>query len=25
MDVLGNKEARIWVSMIKAMVPEKSL
>ncbi|MEM5522166.1 acyl-CoA dehydrogenase family protein [Sulfitobacter sp. AS59] len=23
MDVLGNKEARIWVSMIKAMVPEK--
>ena len=23
MDVLGNKEARIWVSMIKAKVPEK--
>ncbi|MCR9126462.1 MAG: acyl-CoA dehydrogenase family protein [Rhodobacteraceae bacterium] len=23
MDLLGNKEARIWVSMIKAMVPEK--
>jgi acyl-CoA dehydrogenase len=23
MDTLGNKEARIWVSMIKAMVPEK--
>jgi acyl-CoA dehydrogenase len=23
MDVLGNKEARIWVSMAKAMVPEK--
>ncbi len=23
MDVLGNKEARVWVSMIKAMVPEK--
>lgn len=23
MDVLGNKEARIWVSMVKAMVPEK--
>ncbi|WP_417679809.1 acyl-CoA dehydrogenase family protein [Pseudodonghicola sp.] len=23
MDVLGNKEARIWVSKIKAMVPEK--
>ncbi|MDA0961468.1 MAG: acyl-CoA dehydrogenase family protein [Proteobacteria bacterium] len=23
MDVLGNKDARIWVSMIKAMVPEK--
>src|SRR5699024_5551519 len=22
-DTLGNKEARIWVSMIKAMVPEK--
>ena len=24
MDVLGNKEARVWVSMIKAMVPEKA-
>ncbi|WP_372886148.1 acyl-CoA dehydrogenase family protein [Shimia sp.] len=24
MDVLGNKEARIWVSMIKALVPEKA-
>ncbi len=24
MDVLGNKEARIWVSMVKAMVPEKT-
>ena len=23
MDVMGNKEARIWVSMAKAMVPEK--
>ncbi|WP_240453902.1 acyl-CoA dehydrogenase family protein [Chachezhania antarctica] len=23
MDVMGNKEARIWVSAIKAMVPEK--
>ena len=23
MDVLGNKEARIWVSMIKALVPER--
>ena len=23
MDVLGNKEARIWVSAIKALVPEK--
>ena len=23
MDVLGNKEARVWVSMAKAMVPEK--
>jgi len=23
MDTLGNKEARIWVSMIKAMVPER--
>ena len=23
MDVMGNKEARIWVSMIKAMVPER--
>ena len=24
MDLLGNKEARIWVSAIKAMVPEKA-
>ena len=24
MDVMGNKEARIWVSMVKAMVPEKA-
>ncbi|WGS19250.1 MULTISPECIES: acyl-CoA dehydrogenase family protein [unclassified Bradyrhizobium] len=24
MDVLGNKDARIWVSMIKAMVPERA-
>ena len=24
MDVLGNKEARTWVSMVKAMVPEKT-
>ena len=24
MDVLGNKEARVWVSMVKAMVPEKA-
>ncbi|MEX0286136.1 MAG: acyl-CoA dehydrogenase family protein [Paracoccaceae bacterium] len=24
MDTMGNKEARIWVSMIKAMVPEKA-
>lgn len=24
MDSMGNKEARIWVSMIKAMVPEKA-
>ncbi|NYG45325.1 acyl-CoA dehydrogenase [Bradyrhizobium sp. IAR9] len=24
MDVLGNKEARVWVSMIKAMVPERA-
>lgn len=24
MDTLGNKEARIWVSMIKAMVPERA-
>src|SRR5512147_1352857 len=24
MDVLGNKEARIWVSMVKAMVPERT-
>ena len=23
MDVLGNKEARIWISMVKAMVPER--
>ena len=23
MDVLGNREARIWVSMVKAMVPER--
>ncbi|MBR2815529.1 MAG: acyl-CoA dehydrogenase family protein [Reyranella sp.] len=23
MDVLGNREARVWVSMVKAMVPEK--
>ena len=23
MDVLGNKEARTWISMVKAMVPEK--
>lgn len=23
MDVLGNAEARVWVSMVKAMVPEK--
>lgn len=23
MDVLGNKEARVWVSMVKAMVPDK--
>ncbi|MEO9969467.1 MAG: acyl-CoA dehydrogenase family protein [Hyphomonadaceae bacterium] len=23
MDMLGNKEARVWVSMIKAMVPER--
>ena len=23
MDVLGNKEARVWISMVKAMVPEK--
>ena len=22
MDVLGNREARVWVSMVKAMVPE---
>jgi acyl-CoA dehydrogenase len=22
MDVLGNKEARVWISMVKAMVPE---
>ena len=24
MDVLGNREARIWVSMVKAMVPERT-
>jgi acyl-CoA dehydrogenase len=24
MDVLGNREARIWVSMVKAMVPERA-
>ncbi|MAP94744.1 MAG: acyl-CoA dehydrogenase [Ponticaulis sp.] len=24
MDVLGNKEARVWISMVKAMVPEKA-
>jgi len=24
MDVLGNREARVWVSMIKAMVPERT-
>ena len=24
MDVLGNKQARIWVSMVKAMVPERA-
>ena len=24
MDVLGNKEARTWVSMVKAMVPERT-
>ncbi|NBC21741.1 MAG: acyl-CoA dehydrogenase [Alphaproteobacteria bacterium] len=23
MDVLGNREARVWISMVKAMVPEK--
>ena len=23
MDVLGNREARVWVSAVKAMVPEK--
>ena len=23
MDVLGNQEARIWVHMVKAMVPER--
>jgi acyl-CoA dehydrogenase len=23
MDVLGNKEARVWISMAKAMVPER--
>ena len=25
MDVLGNKEARVYVSAVKAMVPEKSV
>ncbi len=24
MDVLGNREARVWVSMAKAMVPERT-
>lgn len=24
MDVMGNKEARVWISMVKAMVPEKA-
>jgi acyl-CoA dehydrogenase len=24
MDVLGNREARIWVSMVKAMIPERT-
>ncbi len=24
MDVLGNKEARVWVSMVKALVPERA-
>jgi acyl-CoA dehydrogenase len=24
MDILGNKEARVWVSMVKAMVPERT-
>ena len=23
MDVLGNQEARVWIHMVKAMVPEK--
>jgi acyl-CoA dehydrogenase len=23
MDVLGHREARVWISMVKAMVPEK--
>jgi acyl-CoA dehydrogenase len=23
MDVLGNREARVWISMVKAMVPER--
>jgi acyl-CoA dehydrogenase len=23
MDVLGNREARIWIHMVKAMVPER--
>ncbi|GIR82380.1 MAG: hypothetical protein CM15mP84_01280 [Cellvibrionales bacterium] len=25
MDILGNKEARVYVSAVKAMVPEKSV
>jgi acyl-CoA dehydrogenase len=24
MDVLGNREARVWISMVKAMVPERT-
>ena len=24
MDVLGNREARVWISMVKAMVPERA-
>ena len=24
MDIMGNKEARVWISMVKAMVPEKA-